>query len=62
MGAARAQGLSSPVPFLLQGISDRIQQPCCADVVPRMTFLADTLAQVKRAAGVYDFVHETRER
>lgn len=62
MGAPRAQGLSSPVHFLLQGISDRIQQPCCFDVVPRMTFLADTVAQVKRAAGVYDFVHETRER
>lgn len=58
MGAARARGVSSPVPFL-QRISGRIQQPCCVDVVHRMTFLADTADQVKRAAGVYDFVHET---
>lgn len=62
MGAARAQGVISPVPFLLQRISGRIQHPCCVDVVHRMTFLADTVAQVKRAAGVYDFVHETQER
>lgn len=62
MGAARAQGVSSPVTFLLQRISGRIQQSCCFDVVPRMTFLADIVAQVEHAAGVYDFVHETRER
>lgn len=62
MGAARAQGISSPVHFLLQRISGRIQQPCCVDVVHRIKFLADTVAQVKHASGVYDYVHETRER
>lgn len=62
MGAARAQGVISAVPFLLQRISGRIQHSCCVDVVRRMTFLADTVAQVKRVTGVYDFVHETQER
>lgn len=59
MGAARAQGISSAVHFLLQRISGRIQPPCCVDVVHRIKFLADTVAQVKHASGVY--VHETRE-
>lgn len=62
MGAARARGVSSLVPFPLQRISGRIQQPCCVDLVHRITFLADIVAQVKRAAGVYDSVHETLER
>lgn len=39
--------------------AELLQQHCCVDIVHRTTFLADTVVQVKRASGVYDFEHET---
>lgn len=41
--------------------AELLEQHCCVDGAHRMTFPADRVVEVKRASGVYDFEHETRE-
>lgn len=59
VGAGRAQGARSPV-SQREG-AELLEQHCCVDGAHRMTFPADRVVEVKRASGVYDFEHETRE-